>query len=147
MVFDRKAKLDDGTDLVGVGHPLITRALRQAQNFVGAVAVVKGLAKPVVVFHISDRVTDGGAHVQETLVGMAAHQGEFELLKDWQLLSLLNDLSTTDCSGKIPDTTAAVNLLQQAKLAVNQNLPGLDLPFSVPDVHELILLWPDKLAV
>jgi len=147
MVFDRKAKLDSGTDLVGVGHPLVTRALRQAQNFVGAVAVAKGLEKPIVVFHITDRVTDGGGHVQEVVVGMAAHEGAFEFLKDWQLLNLLNGLSITDCNGKIPDTTMAVNLLRQAKLAVDQHLPGLDLPFSVPDVHEMVLLWPDNLVV
>jgi superfamily II DNA or RNA helicase len=145
MVFDRKAKPDNGTDLVGVGHPLVSRALRQAQNFIGAVAIAKGLTNPVVVFHISDRVTDGGAHVQEVVVGMAAHEGAFEFLKDWQLLNLLNDLSTTDCSEKVPDTALAVSLLRQAKSAVDQHLPGLDLPFSVPDVHEMILLWPDKL--
>lgn len=146
MVFDRKAKLDNGTDLVGVGHPLVARALQQAQNFVGSVAIAKGLGKPIVVFHISDRVTDGGAHVQEVVVGMAAHEESFEFLKDWQLLNILNDLSTTDCVGKIQDTSMAVSLLKQAKLAVNKYLPGLDLPFSVPDIHEIILLWPDKLV-
>jgi len=146
MVFDRKAKPDTGVDLVGVGHPLVTRALRQAQNFVGSVAIAKGLTNPVVVFQITDRVTDSGAHVQEVVVGMAAHDGRFEFLKDWQLLNLLNDLSTTDCNGKIPNATAAVDLLRQAKLQVGQHLPGLDLPFSVPDIHEMILLWPDKLA-
>lgn len=78
---------------------------------------------------------------------MAAYKGTFEFLKDWQLLNLLNDISTTDCIGKIPDTAMAVNLLKQAKLAVDQHLPGLDLPFSVPDVHEMILFWPDKLIV
>lgn len=147
MVFDRTAKLETGVDLVGVGHPLVARALQQAKNFVGSVAIAKGLDTPIIVFHISDRVTDGGAHVQEVLVGIAAHEVTFEFLKDWQLLNKLNDLSTTDCSGKILDTARAVHLLKQARLAVDKYLPGLDLPFLVPDIHEIILLWPDKLTI
>lgn len=146
MVFDRKTKLGDGSDLVGVGHPLVTRALQQAESFTGAIAFARDLSRPVLVFQISDRVTDGGSHVQEVLVGMAAQGDGYELLRDWQLLLLLNELGTTDCASSLPNSITVVDWIQKAKESITPYLPALDLPFAVPDIRELILLWPQETA-
>ena len=146
MVFDRKTKLGDGSDLVGVGHPLVTRALQQAESFTGAIAFARDLSRPVLVLQISDRVTDGGSHVQEVLLGMAAQGDGYELLRDWQLLLLLNELSTTDCASSLPNTITVVDWIQKAKESITPYLPALDLPFAVPDIRELILLWPQETA-
>lgn len=144
MVFDRMAKLESGTDLVGVGHPLITRAMQQAESITGAVAIAKELDRPVLVMQVTDRVTDGGAHVQETLIGMAAQGDEFEFLRDWQLLQLLNELSTSDCMDALPDAAHSADWIDRAKVAVMKYVPELDLPFSVPEIRDLILLWPQE---
>ena len=144
MVFDRKTKLDSSSDLMGVGHPLVTRAIKQAERFTGTVAIARGLDRPVLVLQISDRVTDGGAHVQEVLVGMAAQGDGYELLRDWQLLLLLNELSTSDCEGSLAEASEAVKWIQNAKMAVAKHVPELDLPFAVPDIRDLLLLWPQE---
>lgn len=144
MVFDRKTKLDDNSDLVGVGHPLVTRAIQQAASFTGAVAIARGLDRRILVLQISDRVTDGGSHVQEVLIGMAALDEGFELLRDWQLLLLLNELGTTDCEGRLPDPLGAAEWIERAKTAAANHMTELDLPFEVPDIRELLLLWPQE---
>lgn len=145
MVFDRKIKLESGSDLVGVGHPLVTRAMQQAENFTGVVAIARGLERPVLVLQISDRVTDGGSHVQEVLIGMAGLDEGFEFLRDWQLLLLLNELSTTDCDGRLPDPMHATEWIRRAKMSMAQHIPELDLPFAVPDIRDLLLLWPQAI--
>lgn len=145
MVFDRKIKLESGSDLVGVGHPLVTRAMQQAENFTGVVAIARGLERPVLVLQISDRVTDGGSHVQEVLIGLAGLDEGFEFLRDWQLLLLLNELSTTDCDGRLPDPMHATEWIRRAKMSMAQHIPELDLPFAVPDIRDLLLLWPQAI--
>lgn len=142
MVFDRQLKLDSASDLIGVGHPLVTRAIQQAENFTGSVAIARGTDHPVLVLQISDRVTDSGSHVQSILVGMERIGSGFEFLKDWQLLLLLNDLSTNDGEGKLFEPVLVTEWVQSARLAVEQHIPALDLPFEVPDIRELILFWP-----
>lgn len=146
MVFDRKTKLGDGSDLVGVGHPLVTRALQQAESFTGAIAFARDLDRPVLVLQISDQLTDGGTHVQEVLVGMATQGDGYELLRDWQLLLMLNELNTTDCVSRLPNSSMAIDWIQKAKESLVPHLPALDLPFAVPDIRELVLLWPREIA-
>lgn len=142
MVFDRQVKLDATSDLVGVGHPLVTRAMQQAENFTGSVAIARGADRPVLVLQISDRVTDGGSHVQAVLIGMARIEGGFEFLRDWQLLLLLNAMNTNDTDGKLLDPVSATGWVLAAKLEVEKHIPALDLPFEVPDIRELVLFWP-----
>lgn len=143
MTFDRKIKSNEKSDLVGVGHPLVTQALRDAEGFTGTVAIARGLEFPIIVFQISDRVTDSSSHVQEVLVGIAVKDDGNEFLKDWQLLLLLNELSTGDvagCSAVLPPS--ATGWIQEATDSVSAQIPKLDLPFAVPDIRELILLLP-----
>lgn len=142
MVFNRSAKTQDGSDLVGVGHPLVTRAIRQANKFSGTVAIIKDLLNPILILKVSDRVTDGGAHVQETIVGMAMVDETFNLLRDWELLLLLNDLKSVELDGRLPDPQSWVERIQKAKILLATHIPTLNLPFSVPDISELILLIP-----
>ena len=143
MLFDRQVKLDAGSDLVGVGHPLVTRAIQQAENFTGSVAITRGTDHPVLVLQISDRVTDGGSHVQAVLIGMARIESGFEFLRDWQLLLLLNDLNSNVTDGKLLDPIQAAQWVRAAKLAAAKHIPALDLPFEIPDIRELVLFWPE----
>ena len=147
MVFERVTKLEAGTDLVGVGHPLVTKAMQQAQSISGAVAVVKGLADPVLLIKINDRVTDGGLHVQEALVGLAAHGDSFKILRDWEVLLKLNELDADDSAKKLPNSAefSAAAWVERAKVAAYAFIPGLDLPFEVPEMQELVLLWPQEI--
>ncbi len=143
LVFDRTVKLEAGSDLVGVGHPLVTRALQQAEGVTGSVTIARGLTYPILVLQISDRVTDGGSHVQEMLIGMTAKNGNLQILKDWELLLELNDLSTSDGEGHLPESLNAVEWIQTAKDAAAKHMSAMDLPFAIPEVRELMLIWPE----
>ena len=75
---------------------------------------------------------------------MTALDADFALLKDWKLLLFLNDLSHGDVDGKLPDPQHAADWMEQAKRAVTRHISELDLPFDVPDVREILLLWPHE---
>jgi superfamily II DNA or RNA helicase len=146
LVFDRTVKLESGSDLVGVGHPLVTRALQQAESFSGSVAIARGLSNPLLILQISDRVTDGGAHVQEVLIGMVVKDGSFEILRDWELLLKMNELATNDCEGSLPENLNVGELIQNATDAATTHIPKMDLPFAIPDIRVLMLIWPHEFA-
>lgn len=146
MIFDRQVKLDAASDLVGVGHPLVTRAIQQAENFTGSVAIARGTNHPVLVLQISDRVTDGSAHVQSVLIGISVNDLDFKLLKDWELLLEMNELSTSDCAESLPEPQSAVAWIEKAKNAAVKHISIMDLPFAIPDVRELMLIWPQTKA-
>lgn len=142
MVFDRKAKQDDGIDLVGVGHPLVTRALHQANSFQGALAEVKGLAAPLLLLNIRDRVTDGAAHVQSTLVGISMDSIGFKFLRDWETLLILNQLQAQTNEPLAIEANEFATQIENAKTLVREQLPTLGLPYIVPEINELLLLIP-----
>lgn len=142
LIFDRTVKLDAGSDLVGVGHPLVTKALQQAEGFTGSVAIARGLAFPLLIMQISDRVTDGGAYVQEVLIGITAKDNDFKFLKDWEVLLAMNELSTSECEGSLPEPQNVVEWIEKAKNAATTHISTMDLPFVIPEARELMLIWP-----
>lgn len=142
MTFDRMIKPGQQTDLVGVGHPLVTRAISDAESFTGTFTIVNKLDYPVLILKITDRVTDGSSHVQEVLVGMADIAGQNRFLKDWELLQLFNEIDTSDVVNSQPEFSSVLCWIEKAKDDIHQHIAKLDLPFAVPDVRELICLWP-----
>ena len=148
MSFDRSIRPDQRADLMGVGHPLVARAMQQAEGFTGAFAIARNLEYPILIFQISDRVTDGSSHVQDVLVGLTENTSENGFLKDWQLLLILNEIELGDVAkSRVPDPSLVFDWIETAKTEVHGHMVKLDLPFAVPEVRELILLWPYKLAV
>jgi ERCC4-related helicase len=145
LCFNRKSEPGSETDLVGVGHPLVTRALNQADKMTSVVSVVHGLQNPVLVFLVTDRVTDSGAYVREAAVAATFEQvgSKICLLKDWELLRLLNGLSI---ASKEHDATQLIQemsiWIQYAKSGVNNQLTEMNLPFELPTIREYLLLWP-----
>jgi hypothetical protein len=73
---------------------------------------------------------------------MNAKDGDFELLKDWQLLLEMNELSMNDCEGNLPESLQVMELIQKAKDAAVKHVVEMDLPFAIPDIRELMLIWP-----
>jgi len=55
-----------------------------------------------------------------------------------------NDLSACDCDGPLPDALLAVEWIEKANDSAMKQISTLDLPFAVPDVRELLLIWPQK---
>jgi hypothetical protein len=109
---------------------------------------VNGLSSPLLLLLASDRVTDGGAHVRRTALGVVQDETGPTVIRDWEVLKLLNGLEVPRVAPgkKRIDASQMQSWVRDAKLAAAAHLPKLDLPFSVPELKEILLLWPLELA-
>jgi ERCC4-related helicase len=141
LAFDRAAPSQ--TDLMGVGHPLLEKALHQAERLVGTVCNVDGLDDPIMVVGVSSRVTDVATQARRAIVGITGQLGSFKLLRDWEVL-----LSLNRCNLKAELSEAAISIealtswRNSAMYAMNSLLDTLNLEFESRVVKEAALLWP-----
>ncbi|MCA2969272.1 MAG: DEAD/DEAH box helicase [Acidobacteriaceae bacterium] len=143
LVFDRGAP--NSADLMGVGHPLLEKALHQSARLQGTVCVVDGMPAPLMVFDVSSRVTDVSQSTRRVIVGVTGVAGEFTLLRDWEVLRLLNRcaLRSEPFAGPV-DADAVTRWRAAATQAVDPLLDSLDLQFGSRVVKESALIWPDR---
>jgi ERCC4-related helicase len=141
LVFDRKAPSQ--VDLMGVGHPLLEKALHQAERLVGTVCSVSGLDEPLMVIDVSSKVTDLAAQSRRAIVGITGVVGSFRLLRDWEVLRILNR-----CHLKSDTTDSGVEIevfadwRNSATLLLNDLLDTMDLQFGARIIKDSALLWP-----
>jgi superfamily II DNA or RNA helicase len=154
MIFDRQNRAKDGiSKILGVGHKIIDQAIRQAKvSAVSLTALPEDVLNyPLIVFRINDQVTTSDGPVRAIVTGV-----EFDLqlstperlLKDWQLLEQLNQL-TEQRGVKRPkslipqyDNVIITKVIQLAKDYMETQFEQLDLPFKVPVVELWAVFWP-----
>ena len=143
LVFDRSSP--NSADLLGVGHPLLEKALRQASRLQGMVCVVDGIPAPLMVFEISSRVTDVSLSSRRQIVGVSGVDGKFTLLRDWEVLRFLNccALRSEPFAGPI-DFDAITRWRAAATESVDGLLARLDLQFGSRIIKESALIWPGR---
>jgi hypothetical protein len=141
LVFDRKAPTQ--ADLMGIGHPLLEKALHQAERLAGTVCAVDGLDDPMMVVDVSSRVTDVATQSRRAIVGITGAVGSFRLLRDWEVLRSLNrcSLKSESQDGAL-DTEALTSWRIAAMSAINDFLDTMDLQFGSRVVKESALVWP-----
>lgn len=60
---------------------------------------------------------------------------------------MMNDLNTSDAGNDtMPEALSTMKWIQQAKDAAVKHISTMDLPFSIPDVRELLLVWPKEVS-
>ena len=100
LVFDRSAKLggkDAPVRLIGVGHALFDRALRDGEQREAYLAHCARLDTPLLIASIADEVTGQGHSIQRIVVGAwQSSDGIMHVLRDWELLQKLNALGRSD---------------------------------------------------
>ena len=143
LIFDRAAQPGSG-DLMGIGHPLMEKALHQAAQLDGVFCIVDRLPAPLLVLHLTRRVTDTGGRTGRVLVGISGRPGEMTILRDWQVLRLINGYALT---GKI--AVAAGDMAQEieswligATNVIPLKLPELDIDHGKVVIQQMALLWP-----
>lgn len=141
LVFDRKAPSPG--DLMGVGHPLLGKALHQAERLAGTLCVLDGIDDPLMVADVSSRVTDVTRLARRAIVGITGRAGSFRFLRDWEVLRLLNR-----CSVK-PDPSDATFLTEElagwrdlAMSDLHGLLDAANLQVESPVLKEVALVWP-----
>lgn len=148
LSFDRNLPRGAG-DLMGVGHPLMEKALQQASRLHGVFCVVDGLDAPMQVIAVSNRVTGTGVASGRLAFGITGQPGNLVLLRDWEVLRALNRCAVKfepapELEGRAGRARVWLDLVQEAtsKLLVLESLP-----FPAFHIAPIAVLWADNSKV
>lgn len=105
---------------------------------------VAGLGAPLCVFAVRERVTSGGSQVRQAVSGVTSKpDGTLVVLRDWEILKLLNDLSPSTKTGPAPTEFGEVrSFVEHAQHVMEHAISGLRLDFAAPDVEAIGVLYP-----
>lgn len=124
----------------------IDGAIDQAVEQGTTLCAVEGLSHPVVIAKVFDRLTASSGTARSRVFGVLvpADDTEISVLSDDALLVMLNDLKARGNEPKVPsaDRQAVETSFTQGIDTLTNALSELKLPFSVPDVQPLGILWP-----
>lgn len=137
IVFERNAS--KVFDMMGVGHPVFSKATNEAAQLEGVFSIVKSSQAPLVVFEIVNRLTGRNAGISRVIVGVTEKDAELILLKDWEVLQLLNSYQVSAAPESIKDDVGcrASAWREKAKYIVPELLARTELPFSKYSIEDL----------
>ena len=146
LVFDRDHKQSQAAEkVIGVGHRVFDLAIKQALSLTSSLCVLPNIEYPLVVFSIYDRVTGIESNVSKTIVGvLGSSDKNNELLFDWQVLDILNiqklGKQELDVSNIQPNdlSDCKIHCIEFLK----NNISTLKLPYTIPEIDVLAILWP-----
>ena len=146
LLFARERKPMEGEDVAGVGLRVVDRAVRDAVELTGAFAAIRGLHAPIFVFRVRDRITGSDSPIRAVVVAaQTGADGDWNLIRDWELIHRLNPLADKPRSFAFTDTEPALDvsdLVVSAQQYVESQIDALDLPFALPTVDSLACLVP-----
>jgi len=150
LVFDRGLRGEGAASRVlGVGHTLFDIALGEARDLPVRIAAVEGIAAPILIVSVEDEVTGTGSLVHRLIFAVSEAGGRPVLLRDWELLLVLNGLKSKSVDVEPAQDltaralTATVERLATAFAAeLSDHAPAFRQPTSWPEM----LLVPSKSA-
>lgn len=139
LVFDRSLRgANAASRVLGIGHPLFDIALDDAQDIPTRAASVEGLDRPVLILAVEDEVTGTGSLVHRLIFGVTEKDGKIEVLRDWELLQVMNALTVKSPPGSGPATEGAEAVIEHLKQAFDSSLSShastLRRPISWPEM-------------
>jgi hypothetical protein len=145
LVFDRSLPSDSALiQLLGVGHPLIDRALAESSARQVYLARMKGLESSIVMAFVEDEVTGTRSTVHRVVFSVEkAPDGALSARGDWQALLRINELQPSSDDQKRPATAELVELGDLIDLFESAVSP-LALPFRRPKVTPALALLPES---
>ena len=148
LLCAREPQPKEGEDVAGVGLRVVDRAIRDAMELTGAFAAIRGLDAPIFVFSVRDRVTASDGPIRAVVVAtQSSADGDWNLIRDWELVHCLNPLADKPRSFVFTDAEPALDvsgLIADARKYVVSQIDALDLPFALPTVEGLACLVPAK---
>lgn len=151
LFFERQSRGADGTTrMLGVGHRLFDLALERARDSTAAVATTKApeaIKHPLAIYRIRDRVTSKDAQIRTIVVGVEFTGETPRVLRDWEVLLLLNDYPPargTRSEGSAPHARPEEvrGWIAAGETCVKEAVPSLDLPFRFAALELLAFLCP-----
>ena len=142
LVFDRGLRGANATSRVlGVGHALFDVALEEARNLPVNLARVEGLKAPLLVVKVEDEVTGTGTLVDSLIFGVTERAEEVQILRDWELLTVLNSLLTKTVSDILPEDPQSKALIDRLKSSFDDHVSG-----HAPEMRHPVS-WPEIFLV
>ena len=142
--FDRKAPSGKKGTILGVGSRLFDAALNQACDLSDSYATTsQSAARTLFIFRCFDRITGNPAQPRAIISGILTDKTGSQILKDWQLMMILNELAglvkPVAEADSVPSsvTSGDREILSEVETLMRANLPSLDLPFRQPDLELL----------
>ena len=143
--FERKPLSPKKGTILGVGSRLFDAALEQACQIPDTYAAVNDSPETrlLLVFRCYDRITGNLTQPKAIICGVIREAGPIRILKDWQVLQMLNELASTlrPSTDSEPFADAAplgnAEILTRAEALLREAFPSLDLPFRQPELELL----------
>lgn len=147
LVFSRDAGRDGV--LAGVGLRVIDKALDQAAALDVVVASTRGLDGPLAVYSIEDARTEERRGPREVVVGAVLEPGGWRLLRDGELISLLNGALAHPRSPFLTMANSsateaeALRVGEDSRAFIESRLDHLSIPYRYPRLSLRTLLFSD----
>lgn len=143
LVFDRSLPGERTMiNLLGVGHPLVDRALGELACAEALLGRVDELEKPLVVALVEDEVTGTDATVHRVVIGLEPiGEGRAVVLRDWEMLQRLNEIQASS-ENEEPPSDQEIEQLKKSFDRLPEALTTLVLPFRRPKLTPILALLP-----
>ena len=142
LVFDRSLRgINAASRVLGVGHILFDIALDEARNLPVGVTLVEGIAAPLLIIAVEDEVTGTGSLVHRLMFGITEKEGKFAVLRDWELLQVLNAIAPRSSPEYVRMAVQMGSEVDRLKQAFDADLSG-----HAPTLHRPVS-WPEILLL
>ncbi|EGQ8037361.1 DEAD/DEAH box helicase family protein [Vibrio parahaemolyticus] len=144
IYFDRKAKqVDSQADIMGFGHPMLSKAINQGEQITGSFAYVENISSDLIVFKVQDQITGTDASVKSSIVGIAVDLNmHCNVVKDEELIHLLNEMIKNNTIADVlrePDDL--LSILEVAMGFLSEQVLSLGLPYKLPTFEPLTAFY------
>ncbi|WP_274026658.1 DEAD/DEAH box helicase [Vibrio parahaemolyticus] len=144
IYFDRKAKqVDSQADIMGFGHPMLSKAINQGEQITGSFAYVENISSDLIVFKVQDQITGTDASVKSSIVGIAVDLDmHCNVVKDEELIHLLNEMIKNNTIADVlrePDDL--LSILEVAMGFLSEQVLSLGLPYKLPTFEPLTAFY------
>jgi ERCC4-related helicase len=147
LTFDRHVRGEGASSrIIGVGHPLVDHAIKAAAAVDALIAQVDGFEGTLLIVSVEDVVTGQSGLVHRMVFGFLTNdQGEM-ILRDWELLLLLNKLKPAAQASRHQDSKADTTNVDHLVEKFNAEILKSDLGFRIPVSIPMCLLLGENSA-
>ncbi|MDR7225231.1 SNF2-related protein [Aminobacter aminovorans] len=144
LTFDRFMRSDQSLlRLLGVGHPLLDRAITESTDQQVFLTRARGISGPLVIAQVEDEITGTGATVHRIVIGIeGAGNAASSVQRDWELLLRLNSLEP-GVNIATPPTFNELSDLDVLCATLTTHDAILELPFRRPKLRRIVALLPE----
>ena len=140
LTFDRDlAPKEQMNRMMGIGHSLVDKLLEHAVNQPVFAAYLKDLENMILLARVEDELTGTNATVHRIVLGV--QHGQSAILRDGELLSLLNRCTGLEAAPTELSVEHAATLRELSKQLEASELPG-SFGFTYPKARPIMALVP-----